>query len=84
MKGGGPFADLSKERGKREMCLSTLYEGKIDPSRVIMEDAAHVTLRDGKIVVMDILGDEKELNGYEIKDLDFMKHYAVLKKISEE
>ncbi len=66
------------------MCLSTLYEGKIDPSRVIMEDAAHVTLRDGKIVVMDILGDEKELNGYEIKDLDFMKHYAVLKKISEE
>jgi len=49
-----------------------------------MEDAAHVTLRDGKIVVMDILGDEKELNGYEIKDLDFMKHYAVLKKISEE
>jgi predicted RNA-binding protein len=66
------------------MCLSTLYEGKIDPGNVIMEDAAHVTIKNGKIVIMDILGDEKELNGYEIEDLDFMKHYAVLKKVSEE
>ncbi len=66
------------------MCLSTLYEGQIDPSKVIMEDAAHVTIRDGKIMVMDILGDERELEGYEIKDLDFMKHYAVLEKRSEE
>ena len=66
------------------MCLSTLYEGEINPGRVLMEDAAHVTIKDGKIVVMDILGDEKELDGYEIKDLDFMKHYAVLKKVSEE
>ena len=65
------------------MCLSTLYDGEIDPGKVIMEDAAHVTIRDGKIMVMDILGDEKELDGYEIKDLDFMKHYAVLKKVSE-
>ena len=65
------------------MCLSTLYEGKIDPGKVIMEDAAHVTVKNGKIVVMDILGDEKELDGYEIMDLDFMKHYAVLKKTSE-
>ena len=66
------------------MCLSTLYEGQIDPSKVIMEDAAHVTIKDGKIVVMDILGDERELEGYEIKDLDFMKHYAVLEKRHEE
>ncbi len=62
------------------MCLSTLYEGEIDPSKVIMEDAAHVSVKDGRIVVMDILGEEKELEGYEIMDLDFMKHYAVLKK----
>ncbi len=64
------------------MCLSTLYEGAIDPGRVIMEDAAHVAIRDGKIVVMDILGDEKEIEGYTIEELDFMKHYAVLKKVS--
>ena len=46
-----------------------------------MEDAAHVTIRDGKIVVKDILGDEKEIEGYTIEELDFMKHYAVLKKV---
>jgi len=63
------------------MCLSTLYEGTLDPGKVIMEDAAHVTIRDGKIVVMDILGDEKEIEGYTIEELDFMKHYAVLKKV---
>jgi len=58
-----------------------LYEGTLDPGKVIMEDAAHVTIRDGKIVVMDILGDEKEIEGYTIEELDFMKHYAVLKKV---
>ena len=62
------------------MCLSTLYEGEINPGKVIMEDAAHVIIRDGKILVMDILGDEKEIEGYTIEELDFMKHYAVLKK----
>ncbi len=65
------------------MCLSTLYDGEIKPDNIIMEDAAHVSVKNGKIVVMDILGDEKELSGYEIEDLDFMKHYAVLKKVSE-
>ncbi len=63
------------------MCLSTLYDGVADPDKVMMEDAAHVTIKNGKIMVMDILGDEKEIEGYEIEELDFMKHYAVLKKV---
>ncbi len=63
------------------MCLSTMYDGTIDQGKIIMEDAAHVTVKDGKIVIMDILGDEKEIDGYEIEELDFMKHYAVLKKL---
>lgn len=63
------------------MCLSTMYDGTIDQGKIIMEDAAHVTIKGGKIVIMDILGDEKEIDGYEIEELDFMKHYAVLKKL---
>jgi len=63
------------------MCLSTLYDGTIEQGKVIMEDAAHITVKDGKIVAIDILGDERELDRYEIEELDFLKHYAVLKKM---
>lgn len=63
------------------MCLSTLYDGATDQGKVIMEDAARVTVNGKKITVMDILGDEKEIEGYEIEELDFLKHYAVLKKV---
>jgi predicted RNA-binding protein len=63
------------------MCLSTLYDGAVDEGKVLMEDASHVTIKNGKIMIMDILGDEKELDGYKVEELDFLKHYAVLKKV---
>ena len=63
------------------MCLSTLYDGVVDKGKVLMEDASHITVRGGKVMIMDILGDEKELEGYEVEELDFLKHYAILKKV---
>lgn len=63
------------------MCLSTLYDGAVEKGKVLMEDTSHITIRGGKVMIMDILGDEKELEGYEVEELDFLKHYAILKKV---
>ncbi len=62
----------SKEKGEREMCLSTAY--KILPDgedEKICEFISEVKVEDGKIVLTDIMGKEIEVPGT-IRSMDFV------------
>ena len=61
------------------MCLSRIYIQDTDKDTPVVEDAASVRSNDGVITVSTLLGDEKELKGYYINEVNLVENYLVLK-----
>ena len=55
------------------MCLSTVYDVTGGGRRKILEYVSTVRAEDGKIILTDIMGVEKELEG-EIRSLDLVNN----------
>ena len=61
------------------MCQSKVVVLEDGKARVVMTDVTLLEIRDGRIVVKDILGKELVLEGYEIDYIDFVSHKVYLR-----
>lgn len=61
------------------MCESNVYLRTDDGDELVMEDAVVLEKDDGKIKVIDILGEEKELEG-EVEEITFLEHRIVVRE----
>lgn len=55
------------------MCESNVYLRDENGEKLVMEDAAQLKNLDGKIWIVDLLGEEKELEGT-IEEITFIDH----------
>ena len=61
------------------MCLSKIYIKDTDKDTPVVDDAARVINNDGVITVSTIFGNEKELKGYFINEVNLVENYILLK-----
>jgi len=61
------------------MCQSKVVVLEDGKARVVMTDVTLLEIKNGKIVVKDILGKELVLEGYEIDYIDFVSHKVYLR-----
>jgi len=61
------------------MCQSKVVVLEDGKARVVMTDITLLEIKNGKIVVKDILGKELVLEGYEIDYIDFVSHKVYLR-----
>jgi predicted RNA-binding protein len=59
------------------MCESNVYLRDENGDKLVMEDAAELKNRDGKIWIVDLLGEEKEIEGT-IDEITFIDHKIVI------
>lgn len=64
------------------MCESNVYVREGEDERLIMEDAVLLENDDGRIKVVDILGDQKELEG-EVEEITFLDHRIIIRPKAE-
>jgi len=62
------------------MCLSKVYIEKKGKREVVMEEAAQMKVEDNLIEVSELLGETKRLEGYQVKAVDFLNHFVVLRE----
>jgi len=55
------------------MCESNVYIRDEAEDKLVMEDVAQLKDQDGKIWIVDLLGDEKEIEG-KIEEISFLDH----------
>jgi predicted RNA-binding protein len=55
------------------MCESNVYLRDEAQNKLVMEDVAQLKDQDGKIWIVDILGDEKEIEG-KVEEISFLDH----------
>ena len=55
------------------MCESNVYIRDEAEDKLVMEDVAQLKDQDGKIWIVDLLGDEKEIEG-KVEEISFMDH----------
>ena len=62
------------------MCMSKVYlrEGSVD--EIVIEEAIKVIDSDGTIEISSIFGDNKIIQGYFIKEINFTNNYTILCK----
>ena len=61
------------------MCLSRIYIKDADKNTLVVEEAARVINNDESIKVSTLLGNEKELKGYFISEVNLVENYILLK-----
>ena len=61
------------------MCLSRIYVKDTGKDTLVVDDAASVINNDGVITVNTLLGNEKELKGYYISEVNLVENYIILK-----
>ncbi|HIP74619.1 MAG TPA: CooT family nickel-binding protein [Thermococcus paralvinellae] len=61
------------------MCQSKVVVLEDGKARVVMTDVTLLEIKNGRIVVKDILGKELVLEGYEIDYIDFVSHKVYLR-----
>jgi predicted RNA-binding protein len=59
------------------MCESNVYIRDEAEDKLVMEDVAQLKDHDGKIWIVDLLGEEKELEG-KVQEIDFLDHKVVI------
>jgi predicted RNA-binding protein len=63
------------------MCLSSIYVQEEKDRRVVVEEASQVRAVGGEgIEVQTLFGERKQLEGYRIVEVNFLKNYLVLEK----
>ncbi|NJE08815.1 CooT family nickel-binding protein [Thermococcus sp. M39] len=61
------------------MCQSKVIVLEDGKAEVVMTDVTLLEVKDGKIVVKNLLGKELVLEGYEIDYIDFISHRIYLR-----
>ncbi|MBO8175550.1 MAG: CooT family nickel-binding protein [Thermococcus sp.] len=61
------------------MCQSKVIVLEDGKAEVVMTDVTLLEVKDGKIIVKNLLGKELVLEGYEIDYIDFISHKIYLK-----
>ncbi len=61
------------------MCQSKVIVIENGKAEVVMTDVTLLEVKDGKIIVKNLLGKELVLEGYEIDYIDFISHKIYLK-----
>lgn len=61
------------------MCQSKVIAIDDKKAEVIMTDVTLLDIKDGKILIKDLLGRETVLEGYEIESIDFITHKVYLR-----
>jgi predicted RNA-binding protein len=62
------------------MCETKIILRDGDSKKEIMAEAAMIDVKDGGVIVSDILGNSRTLGDCELEKIDFIRHEAVLKK----
>lgn len=62
------------------MCLSKIYIKDTDTDTPVIDDAARVINNDEVITVSTLLGEEKDLKGYFISEVNLVENYILLKR----
>ncbi|HHF98847.1 MAG TPA: CooT family nickel-binding protein [Candidatus Aerophobetes bacterium] len=65
------------------MCLSKVYIEKEGKKELLIEEAAKVKIEENLVEILELLGDVKRLEGYKIKEIDFLNHFVILGKIKK-
>lgn len=66
------------------MCLSKVYLKDKDKDALIIEEAANVIDNQGTISVSTLFGEEKQIKGYSIGEINLVENYVILQKSREE
>ncbi len=61
------------------MCLSSVYELNGGGKRLIKENVAAVKVENGKVILINILGEKTEIEA-QIEKIDLMENFIVLRK----
>ncbi|AHF80591.1 CooT family nickel-binding protein [Thermococcus paralvinellae] len=61
------------------MCQSKVIVLEDGKAEVVMTDVTLLEVKDGKIIVKNLLGKELVLEGYEIDYIDFISHKVYLR-----
>jgi predicted RNA-binding protein len=64
------------------MCESNVYLKDEDSEKLVMEDVALLKQQENKIWLVDLLGEEKELEG-KVHEIDFLDHKVVIGREKE-
>jgi len=59
------------------MCESNVYIQDEENENLVMEDVAELKAHDGQIWLVDILGDEKEIEG-RVQEISFIDHKVII------
>jgi len=62
------------------MCLSKVYLREGSKDRIVVEEASDIIDKHGTIEVYSIFGENKKVQGYFIKEVDFLKNRTILSK----
>ncbi len=62
------------------MCLSKVYLREKGKDQIVFEEVASIIDNDGTIEVYTIFGENKKMNGYYIKEVNFVDSNTVLSK----
>jgi len=65
------------------VCLSKVYIEKEGKKELLIEEAAKVKIEENLVEILELLGDVKRLEGYKIKEIDFLNHFVILGKIKK-
>jgi len=61
------------------MCLSKIYIKDTDKNTLVVDEAARVINNDGVITVSTLFGNEKDIKGYFISEVNLVENYIILK-----
>ena len=61
------------------MCQSTVYLREDNQEQLLLEDVGFVQPEEGKILLVNIFGEQKLVEG-EVKEIDLIHHKIVLEK----
>jgi predicted RNA-binding protein len=64
------------------MCESNVYLQDEDNEKLVMEDVALLKQQENRIWLVDLLGEEKELEG-KVQEIDFLDHKVVISQEKE-
>ena len=62
------------------MCLSKVYLEERKDGKLLLEEAGHVDFDGENVRVSSLFGENKELKGYYINEVNLMENYVILQR----
>ena len=62
------------------MCLSNVYLSKKKEEKLLIEETSQVLADEQGVQVNALFGDSKRLEGYFVKEINFMENYVILER----